>query len=137
MVFFVGVAVERETTEQQSRHSDYRLTLEKPYESSQERRDPSPTDEVISPSQEDLLCLHLTQSQVSSSPSQRRSQQEKQTSPLIMDRLRQREKERITVCDVTPPLVKLSDTVLVPTPLGHPSTTGHHQDITERQTVAG
>ncbi|XP_028390928.1 uncharacterized protein LOC114515810 isoform X2 [Dendronephthya gigantea] len=128
-----AVIVERATTGEKSRPSNEKSTMGESSEPLQAQRDPSRTDDVILTSQEDLFCLYLTESQSSSSSSQRRARNEKQTSPLIMDRLGQRETE---ICDVTPPLIKLSNTVLVPTPIGHPSTTGHHQDIAESQTVA-
>lgn len=45
--------------------------------------------------------------------------------------------KKIAGGNVTPPYSRLSDTILVQTPLGHPSNTVHHRDIPETDTDEG
>ena len=96
--------------------------------------EPSSTDkfdDIILPSQdEELFCLHLTQSQSNPSASQSdglMSSPSKQTQGNTGKDGK----------NITPPCVTLSNTLLKQTPIGHPSTTGHHEDIGGNKTDTG
>jgi hypothetical protein len=147
--FFVGVTAEKPIQEKNSCHGDDRSTMGNILEPPTDKLS-SPTDDVILSSQDDVFCLHLTQSQASTTASQTRSQPDRLTSLLNIEAQGTTDKEGNTVNNitppakegkivntVTPPCVTLSDTILVQTPTWHPSTTGHHRDISENQTNTG
>ncbi len=143
-----GVIAENPVQGKHSCHDDDRSTVKGILESPTDKLEPSLTEDVILPSQEDVFCLHLTQSQSSTTASQARSQPnntpgvaEKQRNMVnnvpppvnegsVVNNVTLPVKERNIVNNVTPPSVTLSSTILTQTPIGHPSTTSHHQDIT-------
>ena len=148
--FFVGVTAEKPIQEKDSCHGDDRSTMGNILEPPTDKLEPSPTDDVILSSQDDVFCLHLTQSQASTTASQARSQPDRLTSLLDIETRGTTDKEGNTVNNITPPAkegkilnavtppwVTLSNTILAQTPTGHPSTTGHHRDITGNQTNTG
>lgn len=102
-------------------------------ESAEEKLESSPNGYVL-PSQDDEFLLHLTQSQSSTVASQARSQTDRQTSLIDIDTRETKDmKEHADIVqNITPPLVTMSNTILPQTPLGHPSTTSHHEDIANR-----
>ena len=90
-----------------------------------EKVESHPQEDVVS-SQDDAFCLHLTQSQSSSVASQPCPEKH----VLInVDTREPRELEGHLSKDNVKDCVTLSATTLQQTAVGHPSTSGHHQDI--------
>jgi hypothetical protein len=105
-------------------------------ESSSDKLEPSPADDVVLPSQDDVFCLYLTQSQISRSQPQ--SQPDRLTSLVNMETQDTANKERNVDNENLPsqnrsnkntPRVGVNNTVLAHTPIGHPSSTSHQPDI--------
>ncbi|CAB4017540.1 Hypothetical predicted protein, partial [Paramuricea clavata] len=145
-----GITAEKPIQEKDSCHGDDRSTMGNILEPPTDKLEPSPADDVILSSQDDVFCLHLTQSQASTTASQARSQPDRLTSLLDIETRGTTDKEGNTVNNITPhskegkivntvtlPCATSSNTILVQTPAGHPSTTGHHRDITGNQTNTG
>ena len=135
------------------------ISTEKPLES-------SPTGDVVLSSQDDVFCLHLTQSQSGTPASQARSQTDRLSSShnVQIQRTTDKEEEHVisptspilmgenavndttptashvddgnAVNNVTPPCVLLSSTITKQTPIGQPSSTGH-QEVISNKTITG